>query len=333
MPLLWIGFRSDILHFAKPSRISVAGFSAIFFLLLLFIGAGVFTPDQWSRLALIVPCATFASGIFIKENNLDRTEFIVLMIYAIFLHYVFSRAEEFHFRPLLPLATLLLPAVANKSQASTDNKGGVSKAKVGIVFVVLILIVAVPWRVSFKKFSIRFVHFIPNPVHIINGIRLLTTHPDLMQNGDSKFLMTTQIPPDDIISSLYSDEDELKAARFVHAQTTEDDAVYIGLEDHSRAFMNQIRTYWILGRRIGVKHYLLEPGLTTEDPVQKIMIQDIQKNNVNWIILVENRPGGKDFDKRGYRGSSRHDLFIRKYFEVVYVFGRYSVLHRRDSQA
>ena len=155
MPLLWIGFRSDILHFAKPSRISVAGFSAIFFLLLLFIGAGVFIPDQWSQLALIVPCATFASGIFIKENNLDRTEFIALMIYAFFLHYVFTRAEEFHFRPLLPLVTLLLPVVANKFQASTDNKGSMSKAKVGIVLAVLILVVVVPWQITFKKFSIR----------------------------------------------------------------------------------------------------------------------------------------------------------------------------------
>jgi hypothetical protein len=194
------------------------------------------------------------------------------------------------------------------------------------------LVVVVPWRISYKNFLISSYHFLPKLDDAITGTRLLTTHPDLMKNGDSKFLMTNHIPLDDTISSLYSDEDELKAARFVHAQTTEDEAVYIGLQDHSRAYVNQIRTYWILGRRIGVKHYLLEPGLTTEDPVQTIMIQDIQKNNVNWIILVENRAGDKDFQKRRYRGSSKQDLFIRKEFEVVYVFGKYSVLHRRDSQ-
>jgi len=327
MPLIWIGFRSDILYFTRPSRNSVAGFSAIFFLLLLFIGTGVFIPEQWSQLALMVPLATFASGCFVKGNNLERTEFIALMIYAFFLHYLFSRAEEVHFRPLLPLVTLLLPVVVNKCQPSADHKGSVPK--IGIRLAVLILVVVVPWRLGYLECKVSTGYFLPNLGDVITGARLLTTHPDLLQNGDSNFLMTTHTPLDAAISSLYSDEDELQAARFVHARTIEDEAVYIGLQDHSRVFANHIRTYWILGRRIGVKHYLLEPGMTTEDPVQKIMIQDIQKNNVNWIILVENLAGDKDFQKRGYSGSSRQDLFIRDAFEVIRVFGKYSVLHRR----
>ncbi|MBW2614525.1 MAG: hypothetical protein JRE12_19530 [Deltaproteobacteria bacterium] len=201
--------------------------------------------------------------------------------------------------------------------------------KIGIRLAVLILVVVVPWRLGYLECKVSTGYFLPNLGDVITGARLLTTHPDLLQNGDSNFLMTTHTPLDAAISSLYSDEDELQAARFVHARTTEDEAVYIGLQDHSRVFANHIRTYWILGRRIGVKHYLLEPGMTTEDPVQKIMIQDIQKNNVNWIILVENLAGDKDFQKLGYSGSSRQDLFIRDAFEVIRVFGKYSVLHRR----
>ncbi|MCK4827701.1 hypothetical protein KA005_68875, partial [bacterium] len=123
VPLIWIGFRSNILYFTKPSRTTVVGFSAIFLLLLLFKGVGVFIPSQLPKLALILPLATFVSGCFAKVNNLDRTEFIVLMIFSCFLHYLFTRADEWHFMPLLPLATLLLPIVVNKCRQSTDNKG------------------------------------------------------------------------------------------------------------------------------------------------------------------------------------------------------------------
>jgi hypothetical protein len=329
MPLVWLAFRSDLLLFSKPSRTSLVGFSAIFFLLLLFIGIGLYIPHQLPKLALTVPLATFVAGCFIKENHLDRTELIALLVYSFFLHYLFSRADESHFIPLLPLVTLLFPVVINQYHQSVGKKGNMPK--VGIRMAVLILVVVIPWRLSYPNLIVSPSYSVPNPGGVLIGIRLLATHLDLMHKGDSEFLMATPTPLDASISSLYYDEDELKAARFVHDRTDSDEAVYIGLQDHSRAYANNIRTYWILGRRIGVKHYLLEQGLTTEDPIQEIMIQDIQDNNVNWIILMKNLAGDRDFQKRNYQGSSMKDLFIRDEFEIIHVFGRYSVLHRRGA--
>ena len=121
----------------------------------------------------------------------------------------------------------------------------------------------------------------------------------------------------------------LRATRFIHKTTDETEAVYVGYTDHSKTFITPTKVYWILGRKIGLKHHQLEPGLTTEDHVQEKMIQDIQKNSINWIILIENPPSGdRDFQRRAYKGSSKLDSFIQSKFKSIRVFGKYTVLRR-----
>jgi len=328
MPLIWIGIRSNFISCNNISQITAIWVLVILLLLLIFIGIGVFIPSKWPTLALIIPLATFVSGCL--ANDLDRTEFIALMTYSLFLHYLFTRADDMHFVVLMPITTLLLPNVVDKWQKYSDNKGIVPM--INIRLAVLIMVIVLHWNLSYRQFSVDFERFLPHPLNTIAGIKLLTTDRDLLKYGDSKFLMTTLAPLDHAISRLYSDENELKAARFVYNQTTENEAVYIGEQDHSRSYANNIRIYWILGRKIGVKHYLLEPSLTTEDFIQKEMIKNIQNNGIHWIILTENSVGDKDFQKRGYSGSNRLDRFIKNEFYVVRVFGNYSVLCRHDAQ-
>lgn len=65
--------------------------------------------------------------------------------------------------------------------------------------------------------------------------------------------------------------------------------------------------------------------------MQQAMVADLDRNNVNWIILAENGPGDADFIRRDYQGSERLDQFIRKHFQFVIKYGRYTVLRRGEA--
>jgi hypothetical protein len=89
-----------------------------------------------------------------------------------------------------------------------------------------------------------------------------------------------------------------------------------------------MRLCWITGRNTGVKHFLLEPGLTTEESIQRQMIQDLKNRQVAWIILKNNRIGDSDFETRKYRGATVLDQFLIRNYEPVQELGGFSILKR-----
>jgi hypothetical protein len=72
-----------------------------------------------------------------------------------------------------------------------------------------------------------------------------------------------------------------------------------------------------------VENYVLEPGLTTERSVQEKTIAQLQRNQVNWIVLWEQPPGEIDFQKRNYIGSDLLDKYIKSNYVLVKNIGSY----------
>jgi hypothetical protein len=123
--------------------------------------------------------------------------------------------------------------------------------------------------------------------------------------------------------TLYPDLDELRALRFVYENTGPEDSVYIGLQDHSSIFVPDVRAYWMLGRPIGVRHHVLEPGLASDHDIQQMMISDLQEKEVSWIVLWQGIKGGVT------AGSRSLDRYIGMTYEPVRAFGDYTVYRAR----
>jgi hypothetical protein len=59
--------------------------------------------------------------------------------------------------------------------------------------------------------------------------------------------------------------------------------------------VGDIRAYWLLDRCIGVRRFILEPGVTTTAAAEAEMVRDLQRNRVRWLVLTPPEKGDDAF--------------------------------------
>src|ERR1041385_5143843 len=95
-------------------------------------------------MALAVALVTIVTGSL--SYRVRESELVVLVSFAMFLHYLFSRADMFyHFAPLLPLGAILLPMVLS-AEKTAQNRLSVSAGTA--LLLLLIMLVVVPWNLN-----------------------------------------------------------------------------------------------------------------------------------------------------------------------------------------
>ena len=265
----------------------------------------------------ILVVAEFASVVFLQlfVQRLPRLEFCLILFYCFQLHYFLSRADGFHTRflgvvPVMLLPFLLLEDVDTGKRNSAFFSKGVVLAVLGPA--ILVLFAAPQFRLSASRFT--------------HGIRLIADvirHPHLADTD--RVLGPTR--PEAAWASVYPDVDELDALRYLRAATSNADPIFVGVQDHSKVFFNDLRIYWLSGRPIGVKTFQLETGDATEPGVQRGIIADLNQNNVQWMIIDRHpEPGDETFIRRAYVGSTLLDSYIRTNYQEQARFGQFSVL-------
>jgi hypothetical protein len=133
---------------------------------------------------------------------------------------------------------------------------------------------------------------------------------------------------------VYDDEGELQALRYVRARSGPDEAIFSGVPDHSRIYMNNLRFYFLAGRPIGVRVFQLEPVVATEAPVQQEIIHDLDQNKVKWVILDSGFwSPDKTFLTHHYVGSRLLDQYITSQYHEEARFGEYQILYKTAVQA
>jgi hypothetical protein len=247
------------------------------------------------------------------QFRLQRLEFGLLMFYCLAMQYFLSRADEYHFAPLLTISALLLPfLVANRISGSGDrSRATVNRAFAGLIVTGCVLL-------SFPHVA---------PTHDRNAflaIRLLRSHAWGTSDGSR---LCARNSADQPLREVYPDGDEIRAVQYVRERTRDRDAVYVGLADHSyEVSVNNIQAYWLLERAPGVKDYWFEPGFTTNPAVQQEMIGDLRRRNVRWAIL---QAGLGRINEGGSSGSKLLDEYIAASYREEVRFGNYQILQRR----
>jgi len=249
--------------------------------------------------------------------RLERSEFCLLLFYCGFVHYYLSRADWYHLRLLPIVVALLLPfLVLPSSSMGVKAKGTAIAVLLTATFVCLI------------AFETR-----PPAANIPKGFRLLADlvrHPHM---SDSDRLLGPT-PPGSEWLSVYDDEGELQALRYVRTRSRPDEAIFSGVPDHSRIYMNNLRFYFLAGRPIGVRVFQLEPVVATEEPVQQEIIHDLDQNKVKWVILDSGFwSPDKTFLAHHYLGSRLLDQYIMSQYHEEARFGEYRILYKTAVQA
>ena len=309
-PLIWFHLRLVKLDRRISKKALMPLYIAIAIAPLLFI-AEFQTPALLPKLFIYPFLGVIACQLWVKA--IATQQFAILCTYALYLHYYLSRADSSHYSPLFFfILVLAIDELFNYRQFKLP--------KVYFYSLLCLLIYqqfSVPWDTIKAKFGDR--------QNLINAVRVIQLKDTLLARGDSPFLMSANLPLTKPEAKIYNDGDELVALQFVHQNTTADDYVYVGVTDHARVYVANVRSYWALGRQIGVSNYTLEPGLTTEKSVQAEMIAELKQNQVNWIVLWQQPKPEADFRARNYQGSQLLDRYIQQNYSQVKQVGDYFI--------
>jgi hypothetical protein len=271
---------------------------------------------------LIVSAAEIGAVISLNlfVHRLDRAEFCLLLFYCGLLHYYLSRADWYHWR-LLPVGVGLLFPFLVLASSSPDSAQATSPVANGTALAALL---------TFASICLVLNETRPAVEYIPNGFRLLAdvaAHPHM---SDTDRLLGPK-PPSREWLSVYDDEDELQAVRYLRTRSKPDEAIFVGVPDHSRIYVNNLRFYFLADRPIGVHAFQLETRVATEAPVQQAIIHDLDQNNVKWVILDGTKwTPDKAFLAHPYVGSKLLDQYIASHYREEAEVGAYSILSRWD---
>ncbi len=118
------------------------------------------------------------------------------------------------------------------------------------------------------------------------------------------------------------------AVNFVKERAQGDDRVFVGVYNHDRIVANYVSLYFLFGRGYGTRYHELHPGVITTAEVQKEVVEEMERNNVDHLLLASGwwrEPNRSQEDA----GIDYLDDFIRSRFEPIMQFRDVSVWARR----
>jgi hypothetical protein len=238
------------------------------------------------------------------------------------LHYFLSRTDWDHWRLLPVIAAFLLPLIVMSRSEPGRTRYERTTAR-GTAFAVLAATIIL--LVSSAEFRTG-ISWLPNGIAVLSD---LARRPHV---ADADRVLGPSVPPPQW-AALYDDKDELQALRYVRGKTSPSTPIFVGVRDHSRVFWNDLRMYWLSGRPIGTRTFQLETRMATEPSVQQEIVADLDRNQVQWIILDDARDGDEAYVKARYKGSDILDAYIATHFVQQAQFGNYTVLTRASARS
>ena len=114
--------------------------------------------------------------------------------------------------------------------------------------------------------------------------------------------------------------------RYVTRHTEPGKFIFSGNVRHDRLDINDVLIYFASGRHSGVRDYHMDPGSTTTRHVQQQIIRDMERNDVDLVVL---RDEGLPPEPDDGSGVAVLDNYIRDNYVVRERFGSYLVLTAR----
>ncbi len=125
-----------------------------------------------------------------------------------------------------------------------------------------------------------------------------------------------------------TDNDQTALVNFVNQNFAPDEPIFVGNLRHDRIHINDALLYFRLNRPIPTKWNEMHPGEVTTASVQTRMVEQLEKDKVSVIILV-NMPSG--YESNASAVSSRAfvlDAYLWRHFSTRWRHGRYTVMLR-----
>jgi hypothetical protein len=320
-PCVWIFVRKamqvdnvvDFQHDAVSVRLPTAALVPVAASAVLAVSARLSANEPSVSLWFPALSALLVIALHSFVVDLPRPAFCLLLFYVCLEHYFLSRADYSHgvlFMPVMALTVPLLFASPPGIRKGGDPEDFMPVRK-GPVFVVLVtLTVAI-----LDSESLR-----PNLALARSALALAAKGGLDPRMPDRQRLLLN----DPTLS------DEIRATEYVRQRTLPSAQVFVGVKDHSSAFTNDVRAYWLSERLPGLKYVHLDSAVAGQEKVQREITSELQRHGVDWAILL-NLSGtvNPHLFPDAPSGSRVLDEYLQEHFLEEARFGRYSVFRRK----
>jgi len=320
VPLGWLGWRAD------DERARARAWAGVGLVLAAELGLAAVWPAALPLLAAPVAAAIVYEGALRQRMvQLERGELVALLAVCFFAHYYLSRTDLSHqLASTIPLV-LLMPSVlpAKGPPAKGPPAKGLPASPEharrrpdGWVLAAFALALAWP---SFWSSH-------PTTAGVRAGLALLR---EGTTTSDAARLAGAPALPAPALAAIYPDATESAVARAVRERTREGEPVYVGVSDHARSPISNLRLLWLLGRPLGARHYLLLGEISNTTGAQQSIVSDLEARGVRWAVTWRSPDDGSATLARPLEPGPRLvDDYLSSRFRVTETLGDFSVLER-----
>jgi hypothetical protein len=82
-----------------------------------------------------------------------------------------------------------------------------------------------------------------------------------------------------------SEQDQIKAIRYVQARTVEDERIFVGTTRHDKIFVNNVLFYFVSKRLSATQWHHFDPGVQTTAAIQAEMIAELEAHKPRVVVL------------------------------------------------
>jgi len=120
--------------------------------------------------------------------------------------------------------------------------------------------------------------------------------------------------------------DEAAIAQLVQRLVPPGERIFVGHGRHDRIFVTDMLFYFLAERHSATRYFSLEPGVATTAPVQREIVQELERHRVRIIVLyAPNQPYFEPNESGRSSGVTVLDDYIRSAYQQAWVAGEYSV--------
>jgi hypothetical protein len=319
-PCAWV-FLSEVLTSGRLSKRALLALAPVPVLLtVLVVGRA---------LPAVAPVLTALGALsvlflYVAVGGFGRAEFCFLLYLAFSLHYYFTRADEYHLVQMMTILKMGIPLLV-LPLSRTNPESGRDFAR-GVAFVLLAIVIGLGvtgfgalWR--------------PDLADFLDGLRCIGGAASRISDADRLAARDTNSPWIYAQKGEVLRRDESDAIAFIRAKTAPEETIFVGAQDHSRVYVNDLRIYWLAQRMPCCRVIDMSPDVMLHADVQAQIISDLNRNRVRWAILESNAETGHaaaTFFRRVRPGARLLDDFLAANYEPAASFGTFSVRARKS---
>jgi len=126
------------------------------------------------------------------------------------------------------------------------------------------------------------------------------------------------------------DANRRRAYALVAHETTPGERVFVGLGRHDKIHINDVLSYFAMGRMPATRWHHFDSGLQTSEPIQREMVGELESRKVRFVILETTWDGIAEPNGSGQSSGVRVlDDYLRGAYSAVAQFGDVYVLERK----